>query len=100
MILYVFEFDIVPGKADEFWKFMKEEGTKFWLQFPFVKRYEVFSKLGGNCAFEGHVELESFADFDKIWSHPDLGRISAKTATFTCNMQRRFLRLEKTYDRD
>lgn len=99
MLVYVFEFDVVPGKAEAFWNFMEEEGTKFWLQFPFVKSYEVFSKLGGNCSFEGHVVLESFADFDKIWSHPDLLSISQKTASFTENTQRRFVRLEKTYTR-
>lgn len=99
MLVYVFEFDVVPGKAEEFWKFMEEEGTKFWLQFPFVKKYEVFSKLGGNCSYEGHVELESFADFDNIWSHPDLGRVSQKTASLTLNTQRRFIRQEKTYTR-
>lgn len=97
MITYIFEFDIVPGKEDEYWEFMEKEGTPFWLQFPQVKSYEVFSKLGGNCAFEGHVELTDFKDFDEIWSHPDLGRISQKTAGFTLNTQRRFLRHSKSY---
>jgi hypothetical protein len=97
VITYIFEFDIVPGKEDAYWKFMEEEGTPFWLQFPFVKSYEVFSKLGGNCAFEGHVELDSFSDFDVIWSHPDTGRVSQKTAEFTLNTQRRFLTHYKSY---
>lgn len=97
MIVYVFEFDIIPGKADEFWDFMEKEGTKFWTQFPFVKSYEVYSKLGGKSAYEGHVILDNFAQFDEIWSHPDLGRVSAKTAEYTMNIQRRFMRCEKVY---
>ena len=97
MITYIFEFDIVPGKEEAFWKFMEEEGTPFWLQFPQVKSYEVYSKLGGHCAYEGHVELKSFSDFDVIWSHPDLGQIAQKTAGFTQNTQRRFLRHQKSY---
>jgi len=81
-----------------YWDFMKAAGAPFWLQFPEVKRYEVYSKIGGHGSFEGRVELENFADFEKIWSHPDLSYISQKTAGFTHNTQRRFLVLDKVFD--
>ena len=97
MLVYVFEFDIVPGKNKEFWDFMKEEGTKFWLQFPEVKKYEVYSKIGGDGSFEGHVELESYSDFDKIMSHPDAKKVGAKTAAYTMNTKRRFIQLARVF---
>lgn len=46
-MIYIFEFDIVPGKTDEFFDFMKAEGAPFWTQFEEVDKYEVFMKLGG-----------------------------------------------------
>ena len=69
MLVYVFEFDIVPGKNKEFWEFMKEEGTKFWLQFPEVKKYEVYSKIGGDGSFEGHVL--SLIHISLPWAQPE-----------------------------
>lgn len=99
MLTYIFEFDIVPGQEDAFWEYMEEKGAPFWLQFPQVKSYEVFSKLGGHGSFEGHVELESFSDFDEIWCHPDLGAVAQKTAQYTCNIQRRFLVHKTSYSK-
>jgi len=93
---YIFEFDILPGKADEFWQFMKEEGGPFWTRFDEVEKYEIFSKLGGSPLYEGHVELKSFADFQKIRSHPDWGKVSKKTSGYAFNMQRRFILPELT----
>jgi len=99
MIVYVFEYEINSGMEQAYWDFMEAEGAPFWLQFPEVKRYEVYSKLGGHGSFEGRVELESFAAFDKIWSHPDIGKISQKTAGFTHNTQRRFLVQQSVYEK-
>ena len=45
-MIYIFEFDIVPGKTDEFFDFLKAEGAPFWTQFEEVDKYEVFMKLG------------------------------------------------------
>lgn len=98
MLTYIFEFDIVPGKAKDFWKFMEEEGTKFWLQFPEVKKYEIYSKVGGTGAFEGHVELENYCIYDKIMSHPDAKKIGMKTAQYTMNTKRRFIQQVKLFE--
>jgi hypothetical protein len=97
-VVYIFEFDIIPGKEQEFWKFMKEEGAPFWLQFPEVKKYEVYTKIGGNCAYEGRVEVDSFAFIDKVFKHPQVGVISNKTASMTINTQRRLMKLQAVYE--
>ena len=94
---YIFEFDILPGKNQEFWDFMEKEGAPFWTQNPEVKAYEVFSKLGGSPLFEAHVELDSFEDFQKIRSNPDWSKVSAKTSALAYNMQRRFILPEKKF---
>lgn len=95
---YIFEFDIVPGKTKEFWQFMKEEGTKFWLQFPEVKKYEIFSTVGGDASFEGHVELENYSVYDRIMNHPDARKVGMRTAEYTMNTKRRFIQSVKTFE--
>ena len=97
-MIYIFEFDIVPGKTDEFFAFMKEEGAPFWTQFDEVDKYEVFMKLGGAPLYEGHVYFKSFEDFDKIRRHPDFSRVAKKTAQYALNMQRRFLMEQVVYE--
>lgn len=91
MITYIFEFDIVPGKADEFWSFMGKKGIPFWKQFPEVDDYKVYSKLGGRPLYEAHVELESFEVFNKIRSHKDWDSVAKEISKYAENMQRRFL---------
>ena len=97
-MIYIFEFDIVPGKTDEVFDFMKAEGAPFWTQFEEVDKYEVFMKLGGSPLYEGHVYFKSFEDFDKVRSHPDFGKVAKKTAAYAVNMQRRFLMEQVTYE--
>ena len=96
-MIYIFEFDIVPGKADEFFDFMKKEGGPFWTQFDEVEKYEVFTKLGGSPLYEGHVHLKSFDEFQKIRMHPDWGKVSKKTSSYCLNMKRHFLMEEVVY---
>lgn len=98
MVVYIFEFDIVPGKEDEFWKFMKEEGAPFWLQFPEIKKYEIYSKLGGHCAYEARVEMDDFAFLDKMYGHPQAAVCAKKTSSMTMNIQRRLMQLHKVYE--
>lgn len=95
---YIFEYDIVPGMQKEFFEFMAAEGGKFWTQFDEVKKYEIFTKLGGSPLYEAHVELDSFEDFAKIRKHPDWGKVSEKTSKYLLNMQRRFIMPEVTYE--
>lgn len=97
-VVYIFEFEIVPGKEKEFWKFMEDEGTRFWLDFPEVKSYNVYSKLGGQGGYEAHVVVNAFAFMDKMYAHPLAAVCGERTEELTQNIQRRFLRLVKVYD--
>ena len=96
-MIYIFEFDIVPGKTDEYFEFMEKEGAPFWTQFDEVEKYEVFTKIGGSPLYEGHVYLKSFEDFQKIRMHKDWNRVSKKTSGYLLNMSRRFLMEESVY---
>lgn len=97
-LVYIFEFEIVPGMEDAFWEFMEREGTPFWLQFPEIERYEVYSKLGGQGGYEAHVVVNDFAFMDKMYGHPEAAVCGKKTAAMTQNIQRRFLRLAHVYE--
>lgn len=97
-MIYIFEFDILPGKEEEFWVFMKEEGAAFWTQFDGVEKYEVFTKIGGTPIYEAHVKLKSFESFEKIRKHPDWGKVSKKTSQYAINMQRRFILPETIFE--
>lgn len=96
MIIYIFEFDIVPGKADKFWEFMENRGVPFWTQFDEVKCYKIYNKMGGSPLYEGHVELESLSVFEKIRSHDDWDKVSGELSNYAENMQRRLLFPVKT----
>ena len=52
---YIFEFEVIPGKANEFWAFMEKTGAPFWTKYKEVKSYKVFTKIGGEPIYEGHV---------------------------------------------
>lgn len=96
-LIYIFEFEIVPGKEDEFWLFMEEDGTRFWLEFPEIESYEIYSKLGGQGGYEARVVVNNFAFMDKMYGHPQAAICGKRTAELTQNVQRRFLRLAKVY---
>lgn len=97
-MIYIFEYDVLPGMQKEFFEFMKTEGGKFWTQFDFVKNYTIYSKLGGSPIFEGHVELDSFEQFQIIRNHPDWGKVSEKTSKYVLNSKRHFILPELVID--
>lgn len=96
-VVYVFEFEIVPGKEDEFWKFMEEEGTPLWLSFPEIESYNIYTKLGGLGTYEAHVVINNLSFMDKLLADPLSPVLGKRTAELTQNVQRRFLKLSKVY---
>ena len=35
-MIYIFEYDVLPGMQKEFFEFIKSKLRKFWTQFDFV----------------------------------------------------------------
>jgi hypothetical protein len=99
-VVYVFEFEILPGKEDEFWQFMEKEGTPFWLSYPEIESYDIYSKLGGYGTYEAHVVINELGFMDKLLTNPLSPVLGKKTHELTQNIQRRFLRLAKVYVKD
>jgi|GEM_PF-4911317 hypothetical protein len=95
---YIFEFEVIPGKANEFWAFMEKTGAPFWTKYKEVKSYKVFTKIGGEPIYEGHVELDNFTDFDKIRTDPEWDSVSAATSQYVFNCRRRFILPVKSFD--
>lgn len=74
-MIYIFEFDIVPGKTDEFFDFMKAEGAPFWTQFEEVDKYEVFMKLGAPPCMKATSTLKASRISTRFAVIPTLARL-------------------------
>jgi hypothetical protein len=73
MITFEYRFDILPGKLDEYQKYVSGPGKDIWEKSPgvvAVRRYK--SMLGGSSPQRViQVDLESLAALEKIFSNPN-----------------------------
>lgn len=100
MVTYIMDFDIVPGKADEFWNFMETQGFPFWAQFDGVESIDFYTKLGGRPLYEAQIKLKDFALFDEIRAHEGWDHVATEILNYIENVQRRFLYPVRVLDRD
>lgn len=72
MVTFEYRFDVVPGKLDEYEKYLKGAGKDIWLKFPGVEAVRAYkSMLGGSSPQRVvQVDLESLAALEKILSDP------------------------------
>ena len=72
MITFEYRFDVLPGKAAEYEKYLKGAGKDLWLKFPGVKGVRIYkSMLGGSSPQrQVQVDLENLAALEKILSNP------------------------------
>ena len=77
MITFEYRFDVLPGKLDEYEKYLAGAGKDVWLKFPGVKAVRVYkSMLGGSSPQRlVQVDLESLAALEKIFSDPDFQKV-------------------------
>lgn len=80
MITFEYRFDVLPGKAAEYEKYLKGAGKDLWLKFPGVRGVRVYkSMLGGSSPQrQVQVELENLASLEKILSNPAFQKAKAK----------------------
>jgi hypothetical protein len=68
MITFEYRFDILPGKADAYEKYVKGQGKNIWSKFRGVKAVRKYkSMLGGSSPQRVvQVDLDSLATLEKI----------------------------------
>jgi hypothetical protein len=80
MITFEYRFDILPGKADAYDKYVKGQGKNIWLKYKGVKAVRKYkSMLGGSSPQRVvQVDLDSLATLEKILSDPGFRKAKEK----------------------
>jgi len=73
MITFEYRFDIVPGKAKEYEKYLSRQGKDIWLKFPGVRSVRIYKSMLGGASPQRvvQVELDNLASLERIFSDPD-----------------------------
>jgi hypothetical protein len=73
MITFEYRFDILPGKAKDYEKYLARTGKDLWLKFPGVQSVRIYqSMLGGSSPQRVvQVDIDSLAALEKVFSSPD-----------------------------
>jgi hypothetical protein len=77
MITFEYRFDVLPGKLDEYEKYLTGAGKDIWLKFSGVEAVRVYkSMLGGSSPQRVvQVDLENLATLEKIFSDPRFRKV-------------------------
>ncbi len=72
MVTFEYRFDVLPGKLNEYEKYVTSTGKDIWLKFSGVKAVRVYkSMLGGSSPQRVvQVDLESLGALENILSDP------------------------------
>jgi hypothetical protein len=72
MITFEYRFDVLPGKAKEYQKYLAKAGKDIWIKFPGVRSVRVYkSMLGGSSPQRVvQVDLDNLAALEKILGNP------------------------------
>jgi hypothetical protein len=80
MITFEYRFDILPGKAAEYDKYLKGQGKNIWSKYRGVKAVRKYKSLLGGSSPQRvvQVDLDSLATLEKILSDPGFKRAKEK----------------------
>ena len=80
MITFEYRFDILPGKAAGYEKYVKGAGKNIWMKYRGVKAVRKYrSMLGGSSPQRiVQVDLDSLATLEKILTDPGFKRAKEK----------------------
>jgi len=80
MITFEYRFDILPGKAADYEKYVKGPGKDIWTKFRGVKTVRKYrSMLGGSSPQRVvQVDLDSLATLEMILSDPGFKKAKEK----------------------
>lgn len=80
MITFEYRFDILPGKATDYEKYIKGPGKNIWSKYKGVKTVRKYrSMLGGSSPQRVvQVDLDSLATLENILSDPGFKKAKEK----------------------
>jgi len=72
MITFEYRFDVLPGKAKDYEKYLARAGKDLWLKFPGVRSVRIYKSMLGGASPQRvvQVELTNLAALEKIFSSP------------------------------
>jgi hypothetical protein len=72
MITFEYRFDVLPGKAKDYEKYLARTGKDLWFKFPGVRSVRIYkSMLGGSSPQRVvQVDLDNLAALEKIFTSP------------------------------
>lgn len=94
---YVITFNIAPGKADQFWRFMEKKAAPFWSSFSEVSSLKVYTVIGGSHLYEAHLEMSGLEAFDRLQKNPKWSSISKEFLSLVEDVERHFLTEGRDY---
>ncbi len=88
MITFEYRFDIVPGKAKEFERYLSRTGKNLWRKFVGVRAVRKYrSMLGGSSPQRVvQVDLDSLASLERILADPDFRKARETFHGLTTNV--------------
>jgi hypothetical protein len=80
MITFEYRFDIIPGKALGYEKYVKGAGKNIWSKYKGVKAVRKYKSLLGGSSPQRvvQVDLDSLATLEKILSNPGFKKAREK----------------------
>jgi hypothetical protein len=77
VITFEYRFDVLPGRLDEYEKYLAGAGKDIWLKFAGVKAVRAFkSMLGGSSPQRlVQVDLDGLEALEKILSDPGFRKV-------------------------
>jgi hypothetical protein len=88
MITFEYRFDILPGKAAEYERYVKGPGKNIWSKYKGVKAVRKYkSMLGGSSPQRVvQVDLDSLAALEKILGDANFRKAKAKFHSLVTNV--------------
>lgn len=86
MVLFEYTFYIDKDKAEEYSKWVKEEGIPHWLAVPGFKEIRAYREMGTGRVL-AELEFESFEAWGKAMDDPKTKEVSSKFAYYTNGME-------------
>ena len=80
MITFEYRFDILPGKAAEYDRYVKGPGQNIWTQYRGVKAVRKYKSLLGGSSPQRvvQVDLDSLATLERILADPKFRKAKEK----------------------
>ncbi len=90
MVTFMYTYDILPAKHDEFAKWVQSTGLPFWKGQPEVKAIRVLENLFGGVGSPQRtvvLELDTIADLESIFEREEAKRVASEFHCLTTNVQ-------------